>query len=44
MKLRFFIVAAAVLAFAACKTPYKATDSPMPAKNTTASARYHCYE
>ena len=38
MKFRFFIVAAAIVAFAACKTPYKATDTPMPTTDTTATA------
>jgi len=37
MKTRFFIVAAAVIGFAACKTPYKATDKPMTATDSTAS-------
>ncbi len=38
MKTRLFIVAAAVVGFAACKTPYKATDNPMPMNDSTASA------
>src|SRR5688572_12163843 len=38
MKIRFFVVAAAVLTVAACKTPYKATDRPMNSTDTTASA------
>jgi len=37
MKIRLFIVAAAVAGFAACKSPYKATDRPMT-KDSTASA------
>jgi hypothetical protein len=38
MKTRYFIIAAAVVGFAACKTPYKATDKPMPSTNSTSSA------
>ncbi|MGZ8553903.1 MAG: hypothetical protein ACXWV8_10890 [Chitinophagaceae bacterium] len=37
MKFQLFIVATAVLATSACKTPYKATDNPVPAKDSTAS-------
>lgn len=37
MKFQLFIVAAVVLATSACKTPYKATDNPIPAKDSTAS-------
>lgn len=37
MKFQLFILAAIVLAASACKTPYKATDRPMPARDTTAT-------
>ena len=37
MKFRFFIVAAAILGIAACKSPYKATDRPRTTTDTTAS-------
>jgi len=38
MKFRFFIVAAAILGIAACKSPYKAADRPRSSTDTTASA------
>lgn len=37
MKFQLFIGAAVVLAIGACKTPYKATDNPRPATDSTAS-------
>ena len=37
MKFQFFIATAVVLAMAACKTPYKATDRPKTATDSTAS-------
>ena len=38
MKFRFFIVAAAIVGIAACKSPYKATDRSKGTTDTTASA------
>jgi hypothetical protein len=37
MKFRFFIVAAAIAGFAACKSPYKATDRAKSTTDTTAN-------
>jgi len=37
MKFRFFIVAAAIVGFAACKSPYKATDRARSTTDTTAN-------
>jgi alpha-L-fucosidase len=39
MKSKLFIVAVVVLAASACKPTYKATDRPMPAKDSTTAAR-----